>query len=73
MTPMANVDVRDYVALMEVKAGFVEVETGPTSSKLLSFVRGQGAGKVKDARALRSSQTRRAPAQGCHEPARNAA
>ena len=44
MTPMANVDVRDYVALMEA-AGFVEVETGPTSSKLLSFVRGRAPGK----------------------------
>jgi ubiquinone/menaquinone biosynthesis C-methylase UbiE len=40
MTPMADVDVRKYVPLME-QAGFGEIETGPTSSKLLSYVRGR--------------------------------
>jgi ubiquinone/menaquinone biosynthesis C-methylase UbiE len=40
MTPMADVDVRDYVPLM-VQAGFTEIETGPTSSKMLSYVRGR--------------------------------
>ena len=40
MTPMAKVDVREYVPLL-VKAGFTEVESGPTSSKLLSFVKGR--------------------------------
>ena len=40
MTPMAHVDVRNYVPLLS-KAGFTEVETGPTSSKLLSYVRGK--------------------------------
>jgi ubiquinone/menaquinone biosynthesis C-methylase UbiE len=40
MTPMANVDVRTYVPLMEA-AGFREIETGPTSSKLLSYIRGK--------------------------------
>ena len=44
MTPMADVDVRNYVPLMD-QAGFVEVETGPTSSKMLSFVRGRAPGK----------------------------
>jgi ubiquinone/menaquinone biosynthesis C-methylase UbiE len=40
MTPMAHVDVRDYVPLLE-QAGFTKIETGPTSSKLLSYVRGR--------------------------------
>ena len=40
MTPMAHVDVRDYVPLMQA-AGFIEIETGPTSSKLLSYIRGK--------------------------------
>jgi ubiquinone/menaquinone biosynthesis C-methylase UbiE len=40
MTPMADVDVRTYVPLMEA-AGFREIETGPTSSKLLSYIRGK--------------------------------
>jgi ubiquinone/menaquinone biosynthesis C-methylase UbiE len=40
MTPMANVDVREYVPLLK-EAGFTNVETGPTSSKLLSYVRGR--------------------------------
>jgi ubiquinone/menaquinone biosynthesis C-methylase UbiE len=40
MTPMAHVDVRNYVPLLK-DAGFVEVETGPTSSKLLSYIRGK--------------------------------
>ena len=40
MTPMAKVDVREYVPLLE-QAGFTEIETGPTSSKLLSYVRGR--------------------------------
>jgi ubiquinone/menaquinone biosynthesis C-methylase UbiE len=44
MTPMANVDVRDYVPLLE-QAGFIGIETGPTSSKLLSYVRGWVAKK----------------------------
>ena len=40
MTPMAHVDVRDYVSLL-AEAGFTDIETGPTSSKLLSYVRGR--------------------------------
>ena len=40
MTPMAKVDVREYVPLLK-EAGFVEIETGPTSSKFLSYVRGR--------------------------------
>ena len=44
LTPMAKVDVREYVPLL-VEAGFGEVETGPTSSKLLSYVRGRAVGK----------------------------
>ncbi len=40
LSPMAKVDVRDYVALLE-QAGFTDVETGPTSSKLLSYARGR--------------------------------
>ena len=40
MTPMAHVDVREYVPLLE-QAGFTGIETGPTSSKLLSYVRGR--------------------------------
>jgi len=40
MAPMAHVDVREYVPLL-VEAGFTEIETGPTSSKLLSYVRGR--------------------------------
>jgi len=40
MTPMADVDVRKYVSLLE-QAGFTGIETGPTSSKLLSYVRGR--------------------------------
>jgi ubiquinone/menaquinone biosynthesis C-methylase UbiE len=40
MTPMKDVDVRNYVPLME-QAGFTEIEYGPTSSKLLSFVKGK--------------------------------
>ncbi len=40
LTPMANVDVRGYVPLMK-EAGFTEIVTGPTSSKLLSYVRGR--------------------------------
>ena len=40
MTPMADVDVRKYLPLLE-QAGFTEIETGPTSSKLLSYVRGR--------------------------------
>ena len=40
MAPMANVDVRNYVPLF-AEAGFSEIETGPTSSKLLSYVRGR--------------------------------
>ena len=42
LTPMAHVDVREYVPLME-QAGFSEIETGPTSSKLLSYVRGRAS------------------------------
>ena len=44
MTPMAEVDVRRYVPLLE-EAGFTEVESGSTGSKWLSFVRGRVAGK----------------------------
>ena len=40
LTPMAHVDVRTYVPLLE-QAGFTEIETGPTSSKLLSYVWGR--------------------------------
>ena len=43
MTPMAHVDVREYVPLMK-QAGFSEVESGPTSSKLLSYARGKVPG-----------------------------
>jgi len=39
---MAHVDVREYVPLLE-QAGFIDIETGPTSSKLLSYVRGRVA------------------------------
>lgn len=41
---MAQVDVREYVPLL-VAAGFTEVETGPTASKLLSFARGRSPRK----------------------------
>jgi ubiquinone/menaquinone biosynthesis C-methylase UbiE len=44
LSPMAKVDVRDYVPLL-VEAGFAEVETGPTGSRFLSFVRGRSPGK----------------------------
>jgi len=44
MTPMTKVDVREYVPLL-LEAGFTDVESGPTSSKLLSFVRGRAPGK----------------------------
>jgi ubiquinone/menaquinone biosynthesis C-methylase UbiE len=37
---MRQVDVRNYMPLM-VEAGFIQVEAGPTSSKLLSYVRGR--------------------------------
>ena len=37
---MTKVDVRDYAPLL-TEAGFAEVETGPTGSKFLSFVRGR--------------------------------
>jgi ubiquinone/menaquinone biosynthesis C-methylase UbiE len=40
---MAQIDVRNYIPLL-VKAGFGEVETGPTNSKFLSFVRGRSQG-----------------------------
>jgi len=40
MTPMAHVNVRNYVPLLK-EVGFTEIETGPTSSKLLSYVRGK--------------------------------
>ena len=40
LTPMAHVDIRTYVPLLE-QAGFTKIETGPTSSKLLSYVRGR--------------------------------
>ncbi len=40
---MAQIDVRNYIPLM-VEAGFTDVVTGPTSSKLLSFVRGRSPG-----------------------------
>jgi ubiquinone/menaquinone biosynthesis C-methylase UbiE len=42
LTPMADVDVRNYVPLLE-QAGFTDIETGATSSKLLSYVRGRVA------------------------------
>jgi len=41
---MAKIDVREYIPLL-VEAGLTEVETGPTNSKLLSFVRGRSPGK----------------------------
>jgi ubiquinone/menaquinone biosynthesis C-methylase UbiE len=44
MSPMADIDVREYIPLL-VEAGFVEVEAGPTSSKYLSFVRGRSQKK----------------------------
>jgi len=37
---MAKIDVREYVPIL-VEAGFTGVETGPTRSKYLSFVRGR--------------------------------
>src|SRR5271157_2713352 len=40
MTPMAHIDVRNYVSLLK-EVGFTEIETGSTSSKLLSYVRGR--------------------------------
>ena len=40
MTPMAHVDVREYKPLL-VEAGFSGIESGPTSSKYLSYVRGR--------------------------------
>ena len=40
MTPTAHVDVREYVPLLE-QAGFTDIQSGPTSSKLLSYVRGR--------------------------------
>jgi SAM-dependent methyltransferase len=40
MTPMAHIDVRDYMALME-QSGFTDVEIRATSSKLLSYVGGR--------------------------------
>lgn len=44
MTLMAHVDVRAYVPLLE-QAGFIDIESGPTSSKLLSYVRGRAPRK----------------------------
>jgi ubiquinone/menaquinone biosynthesis C-methylase UbiE len=41
---MAQVNIREYLPLM-TGAGFIEVETGPTRSKLLSFVRGRSPKK----------------------------
>jgi len=40
LTPMAHVDVRNYTPLLDA-AGFIEIGTGPTSSKLLSYIRGK--------------------------------
>lgn len=40
MGPMKDVDVRNYLPLV-VEAGFGEVETGATGSKLLSWARGR--------------------------------
>ena len=40
LTLMAHVDVRNYLPLL-MEAGFTDIETGPTSSKLLSYVRGK--------------------------------
>ena len=37
---MSQMDIREYLPLLD-KAGFSDVETGPTSSKLLSYVRGR--------------------------------
>ncbi len=37
---MAQVDIREYMPLLTA-AGFTEVETGPTGSRLLSYVRGK--------------------------------
>ena len=37
MSPMAHIDVREYIPLL-IQAGFAEVESGPSGSKLLSFV-----------------------------------
>ena len=42
MALMVDIDVRRYVPLLE-QAGFVQVEAGKTSSKLLSFVKGRVA------------------------------
>jgi ubiquinone/menaquinone biosynthesis C-methylase UbiE len=40
MTAMAHVDVREYVPLL-VQAGITDIDTGPTSSKQLSYVQGR--------------------------------
>jgi ubiquinone/menaquinone biosynthesis C-methylase UbiE len=42
MARMANVNIREYVPLLE-DAGFTEVESGPTSMKMLPYVRGKVA------------------------------
>jgi ubiquinone/menaquinone biosynthesis C-methylase UbiE len=57
-TPMAGVDVRTYVPLLEA-AGFVQVETGPTNFRLLSYVRG----RKKEAEG---GQGARKTGSGCH-------
>ena len=44
LSPMAHIDVHEYIPLL-VEAGFAEVETGPTGSKYLSYVRGRSLGK----------------------------
>ena len=44
LSPMAHIDVHEYIPLL-VEAGFAEVETGPTGSKYLSYVRGRPSGK----------------------------
>ena len=41
---MSEIDVRSYIPLL-VEAGFGEVETGPTSSKMLSYARGRSPAK----------------------------
>jgi ubiquinone/menaquinone biosynthesis C-methylase UbiE len=40
LTPMAHIDVREYRPLL-VDAGFTEIETGSTSSKYLSYIKGR--------------------------------
>jgi ubiquinone/menaquinone biosynthesis C-methylase UbiE len=52
---MAQVDVRNYMPLM-LEAGFAELETGPTSSRLLSYVRGRVPTTAWDPDSMQSTE-----------------